>query len=150
MSATLNKCFLVGRLARDPELAQTPGGQTVCRLRLAVSEQFVGRQSGEKREIVTFLDVTAWGTLGERCGQYLAKGRACLVEGRLYADAWTDKETGKQRQMVKVRADRVGFLDAPPAAGASGESRIVNRESREAGGAAPHAPAATAVEDLPF
>lgn len=148
MSATLNKCFLVGRLARDPELAQTPGGQTVCRMRLAVSEQFVGRQSGERREIVTFLDVTTWGTLAERCGQYLAKGRACLVEGRLYADAWTDKETGKQRQMVKVRADRVGFLGSPAAegAGAPGESRMANRESS---GTA-HSPAPTAVEDLPF
>lgn len=144
MSATLNRCFLVGRLARDPEVGQTQAGQAVCRLRLAVNEAFASKATGERREVTTFLDVVAWGALAERCGQFLAKGRAVLVEGRLYADEWTDKATGKQRQQVRVRADRVGFLGGGEPGAAPGASPTAP--------GSPQGPAAGAgaAQDLPF
>ena len=150
MSASMNRVFLCGNLTRDPETAQTASGATVCKIRLAVNETFRGKD-GETREVATFLDVTAWGPLAERCGQFLGKGRQVLVEGRLYVEQWTDGETGKQRQQVRVRADRVGFLGGAPSAEGTPprESRIVNRESRPAGGAAPHAPAATPAAQAP-
>ncbi len=113
MAATLNKVFLMGNLTRDPDMRQTPSGDTVAELGLAVSEQFRSRTTGETREVVTFVDVTVWGKVAENCGQYLSKGRPIFVEGRLVLDTWDDKTTGQKRSRLRVRADRVQFLYAP-------------------------------------
>lgn len=113
MAATLNKVFLMGNLTRDPDIKQTPAGDTVAELGLAVSEQFRSRTTGEVREVVTFVDVTVWGKVAENCGQYLTKGRPIFVEGRLVLDSWDDKATGQKRSRLRVRADRVQFLYAP-------------------------------------
>ncbi len=113
MAATLNKVFLMGNLTRDPEMKQTPSGDTVAELGLAVSEQFRSRTTGESREVVTFVDVTVWGKVAESCGQYLSKGRPLFVEGRLVLDTWDDKTTGQKRSRLRVRADRVQFLYSP-------------------------------------
>ena len=161
MSATLNQVTLIGNLARDPEVGQTAGGATMCRLRLAVNEAFRDRRTGEERTIATFLDVVAWGPVAENCGRFLGKGRQVLVCGRLYTEEWVDKETGKKRSMVKVRADRVGFLGGTQ----RGENRACSPEGtnlprpqgtenrapaeRATGGAAVN-PAGRDLEDLPF
>ena len=152
MSATLNQVTLIGNLTRDPEVAQTPAGATVCRLRLAVNEAFRDRRTGEERTIATFLDVVAWGPVAENCGRFLGKGRQVLVCGRLYTEEWTDKETGKKRSAVKVRADRVGFLGgAKETHPERTENREQKTESAPAGRLAERAPAAgTDLEDLPF
>ncbi len=113
MAATLNKVFLMGNLTRDPDIKQTPSGETVAELGLAVSEQFRSRSTNEVREVVTFVDVTVWGKVAENCGQYLTKGRPVFVEGRLVLDTWDDKTTGQKRSRLRVRADRVQFLYAP-------------------------------------
>ena len=113
MAATLNKVFLMGNLTRDPEMKQTPGGETVAELGLAVSEQFRSRATNETKEVVTFVDVTVWGKVAENCGQYLTKGRPIFVEGRLVLDSWEDRNTGQKRSRLRVRADRVQFLYSP-------------------------------------
>ncbi len=113
MAATLNKVFLMGNLTRDPDIKQTPTGDTVAELGLAVTEQFRSRSTNEVREVVTFVDVTVWGKVAENCGQYLTKGRPVFVEGRLVLDTWDDKSTGQKRSRLRVRADRVQFLYAP-------------------------------------
>ena len=150
MSATLNQVTLIGNLTRDPEVGQTPGGATVCRLRLAVNETFRDRRTGEERTIATFLDVVAWGPVAENCGRFLGKGRQVLVVGRLYTEEWTDRETGKKRSAVKVRADRVGFLGGTQR-GENGERRTENGApaARATGGAAVNS-AGRDLEDLPF
>ena len=151
MSATLNQVTLIGNLTRDPEVGQTAGGATMCRLRLAVNETFRDRRTGEERTIATFLDVVAWGAVGENCGRFLTKGRQVLVCGRLYTEEWVDKASGKRRSMVKVRADRVGFLgpsgkEAHPERTENGERRT-ERPYGATGGAAVQG---TDLEDLPF
>jgi single-strand DNA-binding protein len=113
MAATLNKVFLMGNLTRDPDMKQTPSGETVAELGLAVTEQFRSRTTNEVREVVTFVDVTVWGKVAENCGAYLTKGRPVFVEGRLVLDSWEDKTTGQKRNRLRVRADRVQFLYAP-------------------------------------
>ncbi|MBQ9693420.1 MAG: single-stranded DNA-binding protein [Kiritimatiellae bacterium] len=113
MAATLNKVFLMGNLTRDPEMKQTPAGEAIAELGLAVSEQFRSRTTNETREVVTFVDVTVWGKVAENCGQYLQKGRPIFVEGRLVLDTWEDKTTGQKRSRLRVRADRVQFLYSP-------------------------------------
>lgn len=115
MAATLNKVFLMGNLTRDPEVKQTPSGETVADMSLAVSEQFRSRATNEVREVVTYVDVTVWGRVAENCGQYLTKGRPVFVEGRLVTDSWEDKTTGQKRSRLRVRADRVQFLYSPNA-----------------------------------
>jgi single-strand DNA-binding protein len=106
----LNKVFLMGNLTRDPELRRLPSGTAVSELGLALNRTFTGKD-GEKREEVTFIDVTVWDRQAETCCQYLKKGKAVHVEGFLKMDSWEDKTTGEKRTKLKVQADRVEFLD---------------------------------------
>ena len=116
----VNKVILVGNLGRDPDVRQT-AGQTVALLRLATSRSWIDKRSGQRKEEREWHDVEVWGRYGEVCGQYLAKGRQVYVAGRLKTDRWKDKETGLDRQRVKVVAELVRFLGAPHAA--HGEQR---------------------------
>lgn len=166
MAATLNKVFLMGNLTRDPEMKQTPSGECVAELGLAVSEQFRSRTTNETREVVTFVDVTVWGKVAENCGQYLQKGRPIFVEGRLVLDTWEDKTTGQKRSRLRVRADRVQFLYSPEKsrrdtngaamgsdwAPAAPETALQPPRQAHAAPVAPAAPVAAAAddEDLPF
>ena len=128
--ASFNRVILAGNLTRDPELRNTPSGTPVVELRLAISETYRDRQTGESRETVCYVDVVAWNRQAELCQQYLAKGRNVLVEGRLAYDEWKNQQ-GETRSRLRVRADRIQFLGsrqnegsapaagAPPAQGAA-------------------------------
>jgi single-strand DNA-binding protein len=106
----VNKVFLAGRLTRDPELRYTSQNTAVCRMGLAVSRFFKGRD-GEKKEETLFVDVTAWEKTAEYCGQRLKQGRPIMVEGRLRSDSWEDKATGQKRTKIDVQAVRIQELD---------------------------------------
>jgi single-strand DNA-binding protein len=116
--AQLNKVFLMGNLTRDPELRRLANGTAVSDLGLALNRSFTGKD-GEKREDVTYVDVTVWDRQAETCCQYLKKGRAVHVEGYLKMDSWDDKTTGEKKYKLKVQADRVQFLDRKDDAGGS-------------------------------
>lgn len=107
--ANLNKVLLMGNLTRDPEVRYTPKGTAVAELGIAVNRIYSG-ENGEKREEVTFVDVTVWGRTAENVGEYLKKGRPVFVEGRLQLDSWEDKQSGQKRNKLKVVADNVQFL----------------------------------------
>ncbi len=115
MAATnINRVVITGNLTRDPELRSTPGGTSVCSLRVAVNSRRKD-ESGNWADKPNYFDVTVWGAQGENCAQYLAKGRPVAVDGRLNWREWEDKEGGK-RQTVDIIADSVQFLgsrDAP-------------------------------------
>ena len=106
----LNKVFIAGNLTRDPDLRMTPSGTAVCDLGLASNRRWRRQGEDQFQEETCFLDITVWGRQAESCNQYLAKGRAVLVEGRLKYDRWDDKETGKARSKLTVVADRVHFM----------------------------------------
>ena len=108
--ADLNKVFLMGRLTFDPELRRTPNGIAVTELRMATTQTWPGRD-GERREETLFIDVTVWDRQAENCCQYLRKGSSVHIEGSLRMDTWEDKNTGEKRSKIRVRADRVQFLD---------------------------------------
>jgi single-strand DNA-binding protein len=110
--ANLNKVLLMGNLTRDPEVRYTPKGTAVAELGIAVNRVFSG-ENGEKREEVTFVDVTVWGRTAENVGEYLKKGRPVFIEGRLQLDSWEDKQSGQKRNKLKVVADNVQFLGSP-------------------------------------
>jgi len=118
----LNRVYLAGRLTRDPELRYTPSGTAVCKLGLAVSRYYKGKD-GERKEETLFVDVTAWDKQAEYLGQRLRQGHPVLVEGTLRSSSWEDKQTGQKRSRIEVSAQRVQELawserGASPAAAA--------------------------------
>lgn len=108
---TMNRVFLMGNLTRDPVLRKTPSGVAVGDLGIAVSEKYKNK-AGEEVETACFADIVVWGRQAETCSEYLGKGSAVIVEGRLHLDQW-QTEVGEKRSKLRVRADRVQFLGRP-------------------------------------
>src|SRR3982750_3815330 len=116
--ANLNKVLLLGNVTRDPEVRYTPKGSAVCDLGVAVNRAYT-TDSGEKREEVTFVDVTLWGRTAEVANEYLKKGRPVFIEGRLQMDSWDDKQTGQKRSRLRVVAENMQLLGGRPAGGSA-------------------------------
>lgn len=120
--ADLNRVFMVGRLTKDPELRQTTNGTSVANFTIALNRRYKSA-TGEWKDEATYVGVVAWQKLAELCKQYLAKGRAVLVEGKLQNRNW-ETEDGQKRSTIEIRADRIEFLDREArtsfGAGASG------------------------------
>ena len=117
--ASFNTVILLGNLTRDPELRYTPKGQAVAKVGLAVNRTYK-TETGETKEEVTFVDIDAWGKQAELIGQYLRKGRALFVEGRLKLDQWDDKNTGQKVSKLKVVMESFQFVDGPRSTEAGG------------------------------
>ena len=128
--ANLNKVLLMGNLTRDPEVRYTPKGTAVAELGLAVNRQFTA-DNGEKREEVTFVDVTLWGRQAEVAGEYLKKGRPVFIEGRLQMDSWEDKATGQKRSKLKVVAEGMQLIGGRGGEGGESSGGGEAREYRE-------------------
>lgn len=109
MARSLNQVFLMGNLTRDPELRQTPTGQSVCSFSLALNRAYKN-SNDEWQEATDYIDIVSWGPLAERVSQYLSKGRRCLVQGRLQSRSW--EQDGAKRSKVEVLANDVTFLDS--------------------------------------
>jgi single-strand DNA-binding protein len=107
MARSFNQVVLMGNLTRDPELRTTPNGQSVCSFSLALNRSFKSKD-GEWQEATDYIDIVAWGPLGERVAQYLTKGRPALVNGRLQSRSW--EQDGQKRSKVEVVAQDVTFL----------------------------------------
>lgn len=107
MARSFNQVILMGNLTRDPELRQTPNGQSVTSFSLALNRSYKGAD-GNWQDATDYVDIVAWGPLGERVAQYLSKGRPCLVNGRLQSRNW--EQDGQKRSKVEVVAQDVTFL----------------------------------------
>ncbi|HVC07284.1 MAG TPA: single-stranded DNA-binding protein [Solirubrobacterales bacterium] len=114
----INTVVITGNLTRDPELRSTPGGTSVCGLRVAVNARRKDGKSGEWVDKPNFFNVTVWGAQGEACAEHLAKGRPVAVEGRL---DWRehDGDSG-HREYVQIVANTVQFLGSAPKNGVAG------------------------------
>jgi len=97
----------MGNLTRDPELRTTPSGAAVCSFSLALNRSYKNAE-GSWVEATDFVDIVAWGPLGERVAQYLTKGRPALVNGRLQSRSW--EQDGQKRSKLEVVAQDVTFL----------------------------------------
>lgn len=116
IKGTVNRVELLGNLGGDPEMRFTPGGAAVCKFRMA-TKRMAGRNVNGEREYETdWTTVETWERLAERCHEALHKGSRVMVIGSLRTDVWDDRETGKRRSKVFVRADEVVFLDPRPVA----------------------------------
>jgi single-strand DNA-binding protein len=121
MAATnINRVVLTGNLTRDPELRSTPGGTSVCSLRLASNTRRKDSASGEWVDKPNYFSVTVWGAQGENCQRFLSKGRPVCIDGRLEWREWQGQD-GQKRESVEIVADAVQFLggrdDAPMSGG---------------------------------
>ena len=107
----LNRVQLMGRLGKDPEGKFTPTGKKVTHFSVAVSNRWKSKE-GEAKEYTEWVNVEAWGRLGEVCQEYLKKGSLVFIEGRLKTDRYEDK--GETRYYTKVVALTMQMLDRKP------------------------------------
>ena len=105
---SFNKVILLGNLTRDPEVRYIPSGTAVASFALAVNRRY--KQGTETKDEVSYIDIVVFGKTAENCGQYLNKGDAILVEGRLQQRRWDDKDSGQKRSKVEVVAQTVNFM----------------------------------------
>jgi single-strand DNA-binding protein len=109
MPVSVNRVIIAGNLTRDPQTCYLANEKAVANFGLAINST-VKAADGTRKDDTVFVDVEAWGRTAELVGQYLSKGRACLVDGRLKFDAW-DKD-GVKHTKLRVVADSVQFLDS--------------------------------------
>jgi len=152
MARGVNKVILVGNLGQDPESRTTPGGTTVTNIRLATTDSWTDRQSGEKKEQTEWHTVVLWNRLGEIAAEYLRKGSQVYVEGRLQTRKWQDK-SGNDRYSTEIVASDMQMLGGRGGGGGAAQETRDTREpaSRSAPAAAPAgSPGADFDDDIPF
>jgi single-strand DNA-binding protein len=118
--SSFNKVILLGNLTRDPQVRYTPGGTAVAELGLAINRTWFDQKTNSRRDETTFVDVTLWGRQAEVAGEYLAKGRQVLIEGRLQLDTWEDKESGQKRSKLKVVSENMKMVGGRGEGGGGG------------------------------
>ena len=113
---SVNKVILVGRLGAEPESRSFPDGGSICNLRLATSESWKDKQTGERRERTEWHRVTLRNRLGEVAQQYLHKGSQLYIEGRIHTRKWQD-QNGQDRYSTEIVANEMTMLDSKGAGG---------------------------------
>ena len=108
MAKGFNKVILMGNLTRDVEMRSTPSGQSVANFSLAVTRSWRD-QNGQQQDQTSFINCVAWGKAGEIIAQYVSKGQALLVSGRLDQRSYEDKD-GNKRQAVEVVVEDFNFV----------------------------------------
>ena len=133
MARGINKVILIGHLGADPETRAMPSGMTVANMRLATTESWKDKQSGEQQERTEWHNVALFGRLGEIAAEYLRKGSQVYIEGRLRTRKWQDKE-GRDRYTTEIVANEMQMLGgrggAGGAAGGGGSSEPAPRAER--------------------
>ncbi len=151
--AGVNKVILIGNLGADPEVRQVSSDAKVANFRIATSETYKDRQTGERREQTEWHNIVAWRGLAEITDRYLRKGSKVYVEGKLRTRQWQDKE-GNTRYTTEVHAEEMTMLDRANAAeggAASGASMGAQWPASQPMANAPvTADPLDEVDDLPF
>ena len=148
--ANINRVVVSGNLTRDPELRQLAGGNSVCKLRIAVNTRKKDRDTNQWSDHPNYFDVTVWGGQGENVAKYLQRGSGLIVDGRLEWREW-DAQDGTKRQAVEIIAENTQFMGGREGGGGGGGA------ARPAGDFAPagSAPMPTSApiaddDDIPF
>jgi single-strand DNA-binding protein len=119
MARGVNKVILVGNLGADPETRYSASGSAITSIRIATSEQWKDKQTGENQERTEWHRVKFFGRLAEIAGEYLRKGRQVYIEGSLRTDKYTDKD-GIERYSTDIIANEMQMLGGPGEGGAGG------------------------------
>lgn len=107
----LNKAIIIGNLTQNPEVRKTPTGKSVASFTIATNSVWTN-QSGERQEQAEFHSIVAWGKLADIVGQYLAKGRLCMVEGKIQTRNWTD-QSGTKHWKTEIIAENIQLGPRP-------------------------------------
>jgi single-strand DNA-binding protein len=154
--AGVNKVILIGNLGADPEVRHLQNGASVANFRIATSETYKDKTTGERREQTEWHSIVAWRGLAEITEKYLRKGTKVYVEGKLRTRKWQDKD-GIERYTTEVHADEMTMLDRP--GGGDGNTAMnAQRPATQATGVAAasepvrsgFAASSDEVDDLPF
>lgn len=108
--ASVNKWIGIGNLGRDPEVRYSPDGAAICSISIACTNTWKDKATGERKEETEWVRVVFFNRLAEIAGEYLKKGRAVYVEGRLKTRKWQDKETGQDRYATEIVGDQMQML----------------------------------------
>jgi single-strand DNA-binding protein len=119
--ASVNKVIIVGNLGADPETRYLPSGDAVTSIRVATTDRYKDKQSGEMREATEWHSISFFGKLAEIAGQYLKKGSQVYVEGSLRTRKYTDKN-GVEKYATDIRADTMQMLGSRQGMGGEGGS----------------------------
>jgi len=150
----LNKAIIIGNLTQNPEVKKTPSGQSVASFSIATNRIW-NDQAGQKQQQAEFHNIVAWGKLADIVGQYLAKGRLCMVEGRLQTRSWTDQNNAKHWK-TEIIANNIQLGPRPMGQGASYQAPSENSDNSfpavapEAGSAPEPFDEEIKIEDIPF
>ena len=127
MAGSVNKVILVGHLGADPEMKALPSGMQMAKLRIATSETWTDKTSGQRQEKTEWHNVIVYDKLAGICERYLSKGQLVYIEGSIQTRSWDDKESGQKRYMTEIKARDMRMLGGRP-------------DGARGGGAAPAAP----------
>lgn len=114
----VNKVILVGRLTRDPEVRNTPSGQSVATISMATN-RFWKDKSGQRQDKTEYHNIVLWGRLAEIAGQYLSKGQETYIEGRLQTRKYTAKD-GTERRVTEIVGENMQLGSRPQGGGTYG------------------------------
>ncbi len=161
MARGVNKAILIGNLGADPDTRYMPSGSAVTNCRIATTEAWKDRETGDQQERTEWHNIVFFGRLAEIAGEYLRKGSQVYIEGRLRTRKWQDRE-GNDRWTTEINADQMQMLGGRPGAGAPAATPSSRSEAPAPAPAAPaqapaapaQAPAAAQAEefedDIPF
>ena len=138
--ASVNKVIIVGNLGADPETRYMPSGDAVTNLRVATTDRYKDKATGEMKEATEWHRISFFGKLAEIAGQYLKKGSQVYVEGSLRTRKWTDAQ-GQEKYTTEIRADQMQMLGRREGMGGPG--------GEEGGGYSRPAPAARPASAAP-
>jgi len=138
--ASVNKVIIVGNLGADPETRYLPSGEAVTNIRVATTDRWKDKASGEMKEATEWHRISFFGRLAEIAGEYLKKGSQVYVEGSLRTRKWQDKESGQDRYSTEIRGDVMQMLGRREGGGEPrAESGEMRGEARSAAAAKPAA-----------
>ena len=139
-----NKVILIGRLGKDPEVRYTQDGSADASFRIATSEEWQDKETGDKKERTEWHRIVAWRKLGELCGEYLSKGRQVYIEGKLQTRSW--EKDGVTRYTTEIVASDVQFLGGRESGGQSPQNQYKDKDADVSGpsGSGPQE------DDIPF
>ena len=155
MARGINKVILIGNLGADPETRAMPSGTTVANLRVATSESWRDKQTGEQQERTEWHRVALFGRLAEIAGEYLRKGSQVYIEGSLRTRKWQDKQ-GNERYSTAIVGNELQMLGgrsgaaAGSPAGAADAAGAAPSYSEESGGGGGSSRREEFDDDIPF
>src|SRR5687768_16213986 len=146
MARRVNKVILVGNLGADPDTRYMPSGKAVTNIRVATSESWKDRQTGDMQERTEWHSIVMYDKLGAIAAEYLRKGSQVYIEGKIRTRKWQDKE-GKDRYTTEIVADEMQMLGSKGGGASAGAAAGASAGAAGAGGASGGGSGRAAVND---